>query len=56
MSPITLTRGADASLTEQLAARYADRIAQRLLPAGARLPSVRQCARRHAVKIGRAHV
>ncbi len=49
MSPITLTRGADASLTEQLAARYADRIAQRLLPAGARLPSVRECARRHAV-------
>lgn len=45
----TLTRGADASLTEQLAARYAERIAQRLLPAGARLPSVRECARRHAV-------
>ena len=48
-SPITLSRGADASLTEQLAARYADRITQRLLPAGARLPSVRECARRHAV-------
>jgi DNA-binding transcriptional MocR family regulator len=45
----TLTRGADATLTEQLAARYAERIRQRLLAPGARLPSVRECARRHAV-------
>jgi DNA-binding transcriptional MocR family regulator len=44
-----LTRGADVTLTDQLAARFSERIAQRLLPAGARLPSVRECARRHAV-------
>ena len=48
-SASTLTRGADVTLTDQLAARYAERISQRLLPAGARLPSVRECARRHAV-------
>ena len=47
--PPDLTRGADVTLTDQLAARYAERITQRLLPAGARLPSVRECARRHAV-------
>jgi len=45
----SLTRSADATLTEQLAARYADRIRQRLLAPGARLPSVRECARRHEV-------
>lgn len=44
-----LTRDADASLAEQLAARFSDRIRQRLLLPGARLPSVRDCARRHAV-------
>ena len=44
-----LTRSADTTLTEQLAARYADRIRQRLLAPGARLPSVRECARRHEV-------
>jgi DNA-binding transcriptional MocR family regulator len=38
-----------ASLTEQLAARFALRIEQRLLGPGARLPSVRDCARRHGV-------
>lgn len=46
---ITLSRQADRTLAEQLAARFAERIGQRLLPAGARLPSVRDCARRHAV-------
>jgi DNA-binding transcriptional MocR family regulator len=44
-----LSRRADASLAEQLSARFAERIHQRLLLAGARLPSVRECARRHAV-------
>ena len=37
------------SLTEQLAARFADRIRSRLLPPGSRLPSVRQCAQQHGV-------
>ena len=40
---------ASLTLVEQLAARYTERIAQRLLAPGARLPSVRECARRHAV-------
>ncbi|HEY9066256.1 MAG TPA: PLP-dependent aminotransferase family protein [Burkholderiaceae bacterium] len=44
-----LSRHADTTLTDQLAARYADRIRQRLLAPGTRLPSVRECARRHAV-------
>ena len=44
-----LTRNADVSLTDQLASRFGERIRQSLLPAGARLPSVRECARRHAV-------
>jgi DNA-binding transcriptional MocR family regulator len=44
-----LTRAAGATLTEQLAAQFAERIRQRLLAPGARLPSVRECARRHAV-------
>jgi DNA-binding transcriptional MocR family regulator len=39
-----LTRTAAQSLSEQLAARFADRIRDRLLAPGARLPSVRQCA------------
>ena len=47
--PNALTRSADTTLTDQLAARYADRIRQRLLAPGARLPSVRECARRHEV-------
>ena len=47
--PSSLTRSADTTLTDQLAARYADRIRQRLLAPGARLPSVRECARRHEV-------
>ncbi len=37
------------TLAEQLSARFVDHIRQRLLPPGARLPSVRECARRHAV-------
>jgi DNA-binding transcriptional MocR family regulator len=44
-----LSRAADTTLTEQLSARFAERIRQRLLAPGARLPSVRECARRHAV-------
>lgn len=44
-----LAREADTSLTEQLAGRFKERIRQRLLAPGARLPSVRECARRHAV-------
>ncbi|MBA4177665.1 MAG: PLP-dependent aminotransferase family protein [Leptothrix sp. (in: Bacteria)] len=44
-----LARSARQSLAEQLAGRYAERIAQRLLAPGARLPSVRECARHHAV-------
>ena len=42
-------RSASTSLAEQLAARFADRIGQRLLAPGARLPSVRDCAQRHGV-------
>jgi len=44
-----LARRAESTLAEQLAARYAQRIRARALAAGARLPSVRECARRHAV-------
>ncbi len=44
-----LSREAGATLAEQLASRYAERIRQRLLIPGARLPSVRECARRHGV-------
>jgi DNA-binding transcriptional MocR family regulator len=44
-----LTRSASSSLAEQLADRFAGRIQQRLLSAGVRLPSVRDCARRHGV-------
>lgn len=44
-----LTRDAGATLAEQLAQRYTERIQQRLLLAGARLPSVREAARRHGV-------
>ena len=44
-----LSRSADSTLTEQLAGRFATRIRQRLLGPGARLPSVRECARRHQV-------
>jgi DNA-binding transcriptional MocR family regulator len=44
-----LARAADTTLTEQLASRFSERIRQRLLAPGARLPSVRECARRHQV-------
>jgi DNA-binding transcriptional MocR family regulator len=42
-----LSRQAGSTLAEQLAAHFSERIRQRLLPPGARLPSVRECARRH---------
>ena len=44
-----LSRGADTTLTDQLSARFSERIRQRLLAPGTRLPSVRECARRHGV-------
>jgi DNA-binding transcriptional MocR family regulator len=47
--PATLSRGADTTLTEQLSARFTEHIRQRLLAPGSRLPSVRECARRHGV-------
>ena len=46
---LPLSRAADTTLTEQLAGRFAGHIRQRLLGPGARLPSVRECARRHSV-------
>ena len=48
-SDALLARSASATLAEQLAQRCADRIRQRLLAPGARLPSVRDSARRHGV-------
>ncbi len=47
--PAPLCRAAGSTLTEQLADRFAGPIRQRLLGPGARLPSVRECARRHQV-------
>lgn len=44
-----LNRSPQLSLTEQLSERFAERIRTRLLPAGARLPSVRECARQQGV-------
>ena len=44
-----LARDTDTTLTEQLAGRFAERIRQRLLAPGARLPSVRECAKRYQV-------
>ncbi len=44
-----LTRSPERTLAEQLAERFAERIRARLLPAGARLPSVRECARQQGV-------
>lgn len=46
---MALTRTPDQTLTDQLAERFAERIRSRLLPAGARLPSVRACARQQGV-------
>ena len=47
--PSMLTRTSTQSLTSQLADRFAERIRTRLLPPGARLPSVRECARQQGV-------
>lgn len=44
-----LTRTSGLSLTDQLSARFAERIRNRLLAPGARLPSVRECARQQGV-------
>jgi DNA-binding transcriptional MocR family regulator len=44
-----LSRSSAATLTEQLAQRFTQRIRQRLMPPGTRLPSVRECAKRHGV-------
>ena len=44
-----LMKSPTLSLTEQLSARFAQRIRNRLLAPGARLPSVRQCAQQNGV-------
>ena len=44
-----LMKSSAQSLTEQLAQRFAQRIRDRLLAPGARLPSVRQCAQQQGV-------
>lgn len=44
-----LTRTSGLSLTDQLSARFAERIRTRLLAPGARLPSVRECAKQQGV-------
>ena len=44
-----LTRTSAQSLTSQLADRFAERIRNRLMAPGARLPSVRECARQQGV-------
>jgi DNA-binding transcriptional MocR family regulator len=44
-----LMKASSQSLTEQLAGRFAERIRNRLLVPGARLPSVRQCAQQQGV-------
>ncbi|PIF16243.1 MULTISPECIES: PLP-dependent aminotransferase family protein [unclassified Acidovorax] len=44
-----LMKSSTQSLTEQLSARFAERIRNRLMAPGARLPSVRQCAQQHGV-------
>ncbi len=44
-----LSGGTATPLSERLAARFGEQIGQGLLVAGARLPSVRDCARRHEV-------
>jgi len=44
-----LMKAASQSLTEQLSARISERIRNRLLAPGARLPSVRQCALQQGV-------
>ncbi|HEX4509223.1 MAG TPA: PLP-dependent aminotransferase family protein [Burkholderiaceae bacterium] len=49
LSAVPLARSASQTLAEQLSGHYAARIRQRLLLPGARLPSVRDSARRHRV-------
>src|SRR5512141_3255857 len=44
-----LMKASSQSLTEQLAGRFSERIRDRLLAPGARLPSVRQCAEQNGV-------
>ena len=44
-----LMKASSHSLTEQLSSRFAERIRNRLLAPGARLPSVRQCAQQQGV-------
>ncbi|MGZ5181613.1 MAG: aminotransferase-like domain-containing protein, partial [Ramlibacter sp.] len=44
-----LMKATSQSLTEQLSSRFAQRIRDRLLAPGARLPSVRQCAQQQGV-------
>ena len=46
-----LMKTASQSLTEQLASRFAERIRSRLLAPGARLPSLRLCARQQGVSV-----
>ena len=46
---LQLARAGSTTLSDQLAERFAERIQQRLLAPGARLPSVRECAARHGV-------
>ncbi len=46
-----LVKTPSQSLTEQLCARFAERIRSRLLAPGARLPSVRLCAAQHGVSV-----
>ena len=46
-----LMKTASQSLTEQLAARFAERIKSQLLAPGARLPSVRLCATQQVVSV-----
>ena len=46
-----LMKSASQSLTEQLCARFAERIKSRLLAPGARLPSVRLCAQQQGVSV-----
>ena len=46
-----LMKSASQSLTEQLCARFAERIKTRLLAPGARLPSVRLCAQQQGVSV-----
>lgn len=44
-----LSRDSSMPLAQQLARRYAERIQQRLILPGTRLPSVRECARQHSI-------